>query len=215
MGTLFYYYHCGKGCKERRKASLANEQFEELLRDTIKANPQSLNLFGTILKNGFKNRNTAVRGELEKIQNDIGKQKQRLKNAKDMVLDGEITSADYKGMKYEIEERLEKLCSEESKLIAALENHSSLVDDSIEVIQNAHKYYKSKDTVAKQRILSSVYDEKLVFEKTGYPTPKPNDAIRLLHRYSKDSKGNNKGKDATFCDPSLEVHPEGVEPPTF
>mgnify|MGYP001590503547 FL=1 len=66
MGTLFYYYHCGKGCKERRKASLANEQFEELLSDTIKANPQSLKLFGTILKNGFKNRNTAVRTELEK-----------------------------------------------------------------------------------------------------------------------------------------------------
>lgn len=86
-----------------------------------------------------------------------------------------------------------------------MENHDSLVDDSIEIIRNAHKYYKSKDTVAKQRILSSVYAEKLVFDKTGYRTPKPNDAIRLLHRYSKDSKGNNKGKDANFCDPFLEV----------
>ena len=141
----------------------------------------------------------------EKIQSDIAKQKQRVANAKDMLLDGEITSTDYKEMKYEIEERLGKLSSEESKLRAAMENHGSLVDDSIEIIQTAHKYYKSKDTVTKQRIVSSVYAEKLVFDKTGYRTPKPNDAIRLLHRYSKAFKGNKEGKDANFCDPSLEV----------
>lgn len=74
------------------------------------------------------------------------------------------------------------------------------------------KYYKSKDTVAKQRIVSLVYAGKLIFDKTGYRTPKPNDAIRLLHRYSKDFKGNKEGKDANFYDPSLRVVLPGLEP---
>lgn len=38
-------------------------------------------------------------------------------------------------MKYEIEEKLGKLGSDESKLRAAFENHGSLVDDSVEIIQ--------------------------------------------------------------------------------
>ena len=41
------------------------------------------------------------------MQKEIVKQKQGLKNAKDMVLDGNITSTDYKEMKYDIEETLE------------------------------------------------------------------------------------------------------------
>ena len=211
MGTLFYYYHCNKGCKERYKASLVNDEFETELAK-VKANSQSLKLFGEILKNGFKNRNSAVRAELEKMQKEIGKQKQRLKNAKDMVLDGEITSTDYKEMKYEIEEKLEKLASEETKLISAIENNGHLVDEGLDVIQKAESYYHSKDTVTKQRIVSSIYPEKLIFDKSGYRTPKTINVVRLLSRFGEASKGNKKGKVVDFNNPSLGVDPEGFEP---
>lgn len=98
MGTLFYYYHCNKGCKERYKANLVNEEFEKLL-ESITVNDLNINLFSAILKKGLKDRNNSVRTFLEEIQKNIAKQKQRLKNAKEMVMDGEITSADYKDMK--------------------------------------------------------------------------------------------------------------------
>ena len=214
MGTLFYYYHCNKGCKERYKSSLVNEKFEIVL-SKIKSNPQSLKLFSEILKTGFKNRNSTVRVELEKMQKDIGKQKQRLKNAKDMVLDGDITSTDYKEMKYEIEETLEKLASEETKLVSAIENNGHLVDEGLDVIQKVETYYHSKDTVAKQRIVSSIYPEKLIFDKSGYRTPKTLNVLSLLSRFGEASKGNKKGKDAKFSNPSLRVVAKGFKPLAF
>ncbi|MCX6182129.1 MAG: recombinase family protein [Bacteroidetes bacterium] len=212
MGVLYYYYHCNKGCNERFKASLINAKFESVLLSEVKANHQSIKLFGEILKNGFKNRNSTVRVELEKMQKEIGKQKQRLKNAKDMVLDGEITSSDYKEMKYEIEETLEKLTGEESRLISGIENNGHLVNEGLEVIQNIEMYYHSKDTVTKQRIVSSIYPEKLIFDKSGYRTPKTLNVISLLNRFGEASKGNKKGKKSDFSVSSLGVDPEGVEP---
>lgn len=211
MGTLFYYYHCSKGCRERYKSSLANDKFEALLKKEINPNTKAITLFSEILKNGFKDRNSAVRTEIEKIQKDIAKQKQRLKNAKEMVLDGEISSADYKDMKFEIEETLEKLGVDESKLIGAMENHGNLIDDGLEIIQKAQKYYQSKDTVAKQRIVSSIYPEKLVFENSEYRTPKTLNVIRLLCRISKGLEQKEGGKKTDFSVSSLRVEPERFE----
>ncbi|HSH66401.1 MAG TPA: recombinase family protein, partial [Bacteroidia bacterium] len=204
MGTLFYYYHCNKGCKERYKASVVNDKFEELI-ETVIANDLNLNLFSAILKKGFKDRNSSVRAELENIQKDIGKQKQRLKNAKEMVLDGEITSTDYKEMKYEIENTLERLNSDESKMFAALENHGTLVDDGLEILKSLPSYYKSKDTVTKQRIVSSIYPEKLIFDKSGYRTPKTLKVLELISRTGEGSKRNKKGKTLQIVKSSLGV----------
>ena len=211
MGTLFYYYHCSKGCKERYKSNLANEKFEALLQREINPNSQAIRLFGEILKNRFKDRSCSVRAEIEKVQKDISKQKQRLKNAKEMVLDGEISSADYKEMKFEIEEVLEKLGADESKLIAGMNNHANLIEDGLEVIEKAPKYYKTKDTVAKQRIVSSIYPEKLVFEDSEYRTPKPLNVISLLCRFSKGLEKKEGGKNFEFSNSSLRVDPERFE----
>ena len=81
------------------------------------------------------------RAELEKIQKEIAKQKQRLKNGKDLMLDGEITSCEYKEMKHEIEEQIEKLNAEESKLRQGIENHNGLIDDSDKIIKNSMPYF--------------------------------------------------------------------------
>lgn len=67
MKTLFHYYHCNKGCKVRFKASDINTQFEQLL-GQITANEQTVDLFGMLLKNLLKSRNTTVRYDLERCR---------------------------------------------------------------------------------------------------------------------------------------------------
>ena len=80
-----------------------------------------------------------------------------------------------------------------------------MVDDGIDIIRTAEKYYRSKDTVAKQRIVSSIYPNKLVFDKTGYRTPENLKFVNLLCRVDKAFKGNKKGKKTEISVSSLEV----------
>ena len=209
MGTKFFYYHCGNGCKERQKALNVNDKFSEML-NKITSNHQSMSLFAKILKEEFKNKNTTGRTELEKIQKEIGRQNQRVKNAKDLMLDGDLTANEYKEMKVEIEVQLNKLGLEEDRFREGIENYNQVIDDSVEVLKTLGGYYKSKGTATKQRIVSSVFPEKLTFENNEYRTPKINRAVLLLCRVSSLSNGTKKEKhtvsDMLSCQVAYGLH---------
>lgn len=130
----------------RFKPSLVNEEFEKEFHKQT-SNTQSIELFRLILKDSLKHRNTVVQND-NKLQKDILRHEQRLKNAKEMVLDGEITAADYKEMKYEVESALEKLIADRAKLLHGLENHDTLVDEGLSLIVEIENCYKTKDNIA-------------------------------------------------------------------
>ena len=211
MGGKFYYYHCAKGCKERQRATDMNDAFVEYLLE-IKSNSQSSSLFAEVLKRKFKAVNHEGKEDMEKIQKEIAKLKQRIKNGKDLMLDGEISASEYKEMKYEIEEKMEKLSAEETKLLHGIENHNGLIDDSLDIVQNLDKYYVTKGTEVKQRIVSSIFPEKLVFENKKYRTHKVNEGILLLCRNSKAFEGIKKNKQLKNEVLSCGVAPPGIEP---
>jgi site-specific DNA recombinase len=211
MGVKFYYYHCSKGCKERQRAKDVNEGFVNYLSD-LKPNPQSVKLLAEILKQKFKEQNHTGKSELEKVHQEIAKQKQRISNGKDLMLDGEITSSEYKEMKYEIEEKLNKLNAEEGRFREGIENHSEIIDNGLDIILNLDKYYTSKETAIKQRIVSSIFPEKLIFENKTYRTLKMNSAISLLCRNSKALNGGKKGKHSDNEMLSCQVVSLGIEP---
>ena len=213
-GDKFYYYHCVRGCKERQKANDINEGIVKVLNE-LKTNPQNMVLFANILKEKFKQHNHTGKSELTKIEQDIAKQNQRLKNARDFMLDGEISSGEYKEMRAEIEGKLSELSKEEMKFKEGIENHSSKIDDSLELLQNIDKYYVAKDTPSKQRIVGSIFPEKLIFENNKYRTAKVNSVIALLCRSSKVFGGNENGKNLQIINSSHRVIPFGFEPKTL
>ena len=211
LGGKFFYYHCSNGCKERKKAEVINAGIIPYL-ITYKANPQIIKLYGAILKHELKQNNSAGRQELDNISKTIGKQKQRLKNAKDMMLDGEFSASDYKEMKIEIEAELDRLNREEVQMRQGMENYDSKIDDCLDLILNLDKYYVSKNTEIKQKIIGSMFPEKLTFENNEYRTLKTNDAVALFCPTDKDLKGNKNGKKTENSVSSREVARTGIEP---
>ena len=210
-GGKFFYYHCSNGCKERKKASVVNEGIVAHL-SKYKANPQLINLFGTILKQELKQNNSVGKKEIEAITKSVVKLKQRLKNAKDMMLDGEFSASEYKDMKIEIEAELDKLNREEVQFRQGLENYDSKIDDCLDFFINLDKYYISKNTEIKQKIIGSMFPEKLIFENNEYRTTKTNDAVSLFCPIDADYDGNKKGKKTDLTVSSLRVARTGIEP---
>ena len=211
-GGKFYYYHCGNGCKERQKAEIMNDKIIPFLVEKCQSNPQATTLFAAILKQQLKQNNTSGKKEIEGIAKSIGKLKLRLKNAKDLMLDGEFSASEYKEMKFEIETELDKLNREEAQFRQGIENYDDKIDDCLDLLLNLDKYYVLKNTEIKQKIIGSVFPEKLYFKDNEYRTTKTNDVVALICPIDKGLGKKKGGKKSDFSESSLRVDPEGFEP---
>lgn len=209
----FFYYHCSGGCKERQKAFEMNTSFIDHLKE-YNNSPKYMELFATILKGNLKNYNSSGKKEADKITANIAKLNMRLKNAKDMMLDGEFSSSDYKEMKVEIEAELEKLNRDEMQIRQGMENYDTKIDDCLDIVLNLDKYYDTKSTEVKQKIVGSVFPEKLYFEENEYRTTKLNEAVEILCKTDKGLGQKKGGKKTELSVSSLRVVPPGFEPGT-
>jgi site-specific DNA recombinase len=96
------------------------------------------------------------------------------------MLHGEFSASEFKEMKFEIETELDKLNKEEVQFRQGIENYDDKIDDCLDLLLNLYKYYVSKNTGIKQKIIGSVFPEKLVFENNEYRTTKTNGVITLI-----------------------------------
>ena len=213
-GGLYFYYHCNNDCKERFNAHEANELFVKEL-EKISANKVSIQLFREVMKDYCKQTGTAKRNNNKEITNDIEKNRLRIKNAQQLMLDGELNAADYREIKNRYEPEIKKL---ESKLIQIRQQDTNLfeyVTDATELLENLPKYYAGAALAIKQQIIGSIYPEKLVFENYGYRTTNVNEAVTLICMTGKGSKGTKKGMASKIGSQSYRVTPQGLEPWTY
>ncbi|MHB8260452.1 MAG: recombinase family protein [Bacteroidia bacterium] len=210
-GDRFFYYHCSNGCKERRKAEDINDLVLTMMKK-FRSNPQSLDLYADVLKKRLKTTSGENKTDAERISKDIEKNKQRLKNAQVLMLDGEINPTEYKEMKIKLEDDLGRLSSEEVKIKNNHGNYEKHIDTCVWIMKNLDKYYDVADTPTKQRIIGSIFDEKLVFEKDKCRTTLINEVAMQICRKERGSEGSKKRKHTFDSVLSCQVDPEGFEP---
>jgi site-specific DNA recombinase len=211
MGIRYPYYHCSKGCKERQKASIINNAFLELLH-TIQFKPETLKLFSAIVKDNLKKNNQDGKAEMDSVHKEILKQKQRLENAKSIMLDGEISAIEFKEMRYVIEEKITQLTCDLSNISAGMRNLDDKIDEVVELLIELEKTYLQRDTVTKQHIVSSIFPAKLVFENKKVRTLEMNKVLSLISSIDNGFKENKKRKHTEFGVLLHRVEPVGVEP---
>jgi site-specific DNA recombinase len=82
------------------------------------------------------------------------------------------------------------------------------------LLLNLDKYYVLKNTEIKQKIIGSVFPEKLYFKDNEYRTTKTNDVVALICPIDK-GLGKKKGrKNSDFSESSLRVEPGRFELPS-
>ena len=197
-GDKFFYYHCSNGCKERRKAEDLNALVLEMMKK-FRSNPRSLDLYGDLLKKQLRTSSGENITEAERVSKDIDKNKQRLKNAQVLILDGEINPTEYKEMKIKLEEDLIRLTAEEIKVQGNKGNYEKHIDICVWIMKNLDRFYDAADTATKQRIIGSIFDEKLILEENHCRTTLINEvAVRICRKDS--ASGDTKKRKHTFSD---------------
>ena len=90
------------GCPERHKAEDINKAFEKLLK-SFQFEEGPMMLLAEILKKKYAEQNRSNRAEVDAIKREFDRLDQRSKNARALMLDGDITAEDYRIMKKEID----------------------------------------------------------------------------------------------------------------
>ena len=212
-GGKFHYYHCSKGCKERKKANEVNDEFLSVLH-SFRVNPETVELYGNILKQSLNENNKTVKADILDINKGIDKQKQRLQNARALMLDGDITPDDYRAMKGDIESLLNELIVKHTLLLnSGNDCYDEQIDFCIALLKDIDKLYMEANTEQKQDIIGSIFPERLIFVNGTYRTPRLNSVISLVCANYKQLGGGKKEKHPKIEVLSCEVPSGGFEPP--
>jgi len=90
-------------------------------------------------------------------------------------------------------------------------NLDSKLDDCVELLSNIDKYYEQRDTATKQKIVSSIFPSKLVYDKKIVRTLNTNRVVSLICSNNKASRVRIKEKHTDFGVLSHRVELPGVE----
>ena len=213
-GGRYYYYHCKNGCKERFRATEANNSFYELLEE-ISDNEKALRSFEKILSNHYSKGNKEKKIEKEKVAKELEVLRKRLDNAQMMTLDGNLDASEYRNIKARLEPEVQRLVRKQSDLESNDDNTSEILSYGFHFLRNLPQLFSEADLNEKFLILGSTFPEKLIFKKGKVRTASSDSDITVLIKRDKPLKQNKKGRAKIFALPSGKVENIGVEPTTF
>ena len=167
--------------------------------------------FSNHTKQSGKDKSKTIRD----LQAEIEKNRQRISNAQQLMLDGELPAADYREIKNRYEPVIQKLANKQLSLSQLDENLSDYLTPVIDLLRHLPEYYQNASLNTKQQLIGSIYPEKLIFENKAYRTTTLNEVIALICRTSKGSDGNKKGQASKNGKLSKEVIRIGFKPMTF
>jgi site-specific DNA recombinase len=146
------------------------------------------------------------------LQVEIGKHNDRISKAQQMMVDGEITTAEYREIRQRYEQEIIRLQGKQAEIKQADEGLAEYVSNTAKLLRNLPEYYAGAALPVKQKLIGSILAEKLVFEKNKFRTIKLNEVINLICRTGGGLAGNEKGLLQQSEEQSLLVPGMGVEP---
>lgn len=164
-----FYYHCVTSCGARFRADDANESFVRMLQqNAIPA--EVLKLYFKVLKDVTKSDNTTYIRDLNRIEAEIQKTRQRILANADMFIDRDIDRETFESNKSRYNEMLLSLQNEKENLDLRSKNIDAEISFGLSLLEKPHFYYKEADLIAKREIVGSIFPEKLVYDGSTYRT---------------------------------------------
>jgi site-specific DNA recombinase len=210
-GGKYFYYHCTSKCGERYRAEVANADFLIELKKSL-PDEEDIVFFESIAADYYKKTGKAKSVNLKEIDDAIEKNRVRITNALRRMSDEEITPADYRDIKNLYEPEIEKQLRKKQDLSRVDDNLIGYITTVTKGLRKLPDYYQKASLATKQKVISSIYPEKLVYENRTYRTTRINEAVRLISRPERTLGVLEKGQVSENGDLSNWVVPTGFEP---
>jgi site-specific DNA recombinase len=215
-GAKHYYYHCNasNGCNERFTTAEAHKQFFELLK-SIAPSKEVCDLFEVILEEKFKTSESDKEIQLNKVKREIEQIKKKEEVLTDKLIEGVLNNEDFILTKKKLKDKYLELKEIETTLKIDEKDLRSQIGFGVQLFQNLPNLFEKASVSLKNKLLSSILEEKLEYKNKKYRTPVFKEVFGYIYNKInaleniKEKTGNNLSKVSRF------VPGAGVEPARF
>lgn len=212
-GTRHYYYHCNHCGKSRIRAPLANEQMGNIL-NSFSFSDEVQEVYDLILENELKNRLLTDSENVPKLLSKKEKLEEKVERIRGLLLDEQIDPSDYGEIRSDLLLQIESVENDIKKASTNKSSISQMLKSTINLVKNLSKAYSMASVEQKQRILSSIFPERIVMSEGHCRTSRMNEAVRLIANVGGAFGTTKKGRTPSLLEFSPVVEPGGVEPPS-
>jgi len=211
LGKRYFYYHCNKCSNERYKAEEANQLMEDVL-DQFKFKKGVMKLYEELVTLIYERNEKDNTLDLIKLKKSIEKQKLRISNLQDMLMDGVVDQDAFQSMNKRYKDELILLQNRIQNLTSNKLNLTKYLRKGVGVLSKLSNPYKASSVLGKQQILKAIFpfDFEIINEKCR--TPRINEVLRLMLSVDGSFEKIKKGELFKNLELSLSVESEGIEP---
>ena len=212
-GAKHYYYHCNraKGCKESFKVEDAHNELIEVFK-AMKPPVEVCNLFELVLEDHYKTSKQSQFNDIKRVKSEIERIEIKKGKLLDKLLDDVITNKDYTNHTKAINKELTEKRNELLNLNDYKKDLSEYINYGLKLIQNLETFFENSDVLIKNKLMSSIFEDKIEFDGVKYRTPKFKDGFEFIFQKINELEGLKKEKGNSFSDVSRLVLKVGIEP---
>ena len=212
--THYYsYYHCVGGCTSRFRADNVNQLFIRELKKYV-PKPAMEALYKITLQEVWQEQTGHLHNNTKQLTTQIIELEDKLSYIRDLLASKRIEPAHFREMKSDYASKLEKL---EAKF--GTENNEpaeikDLLNNGIKTLLSFYYIYENGDIEKKREIISSIYPEKITFNRFALRTNLINEMFQPIYSLDKDLSKNKNGTNRNNSSLPCQVGVAGFEPTT-
>jgi len=182
-GKKHYYYHCNraKGCKESFRVKDAHNELINLFRD-LKPPVEVCDLFELVLEDYYKSSKQTQYNEIKRVKSEIEDLELKKDKLLDKLLDEVISDDLFKKHTKNIEKELTEKRNELSNLNDYQKDLSEYINYGLKLMQNLETLFEQSNVNVKNKLLSSIFDEKIEFDGQKYRTPNFKEGFEFIYQ---------------------------------
>ena len=206
-GAKHYYYHCNraKGCKESFRVKDAHNELINLFRD-LKPPVEVCDLFELVLEDYYKTSKQSQYNDMKRVELEIESLDTKKSKLLEKLLEEVISDEVYKKHNGSIEKELTEKRNELSNLKDYEKDLSEYINYGLKLIQNLETLFEQSNVNVKNKLLSSIFDEKIEFDGQKYRTPKFKEGFEFIYQEISELQEFEKEKGDKLSNASRLVH---------
>ena len=191
----YHYYHCSSSCGFRKRAETVNEAFISALK-VFRLNENTAQLFKAVITDAYQNITKTEQLFKKQFIEQITALTNKTTKARELLLNGDIDSADYRAIKNESEAAIGKLETKIAELksdVIPSKEFTSIVDKAIYTLSNIDLIYCKSDNETKRKLVSSIYAENFTLEYLELRTAKLTEAFNVIYLIDSNLSNEKSG----------------------